>query len=87
MSERNDQDPQETREWLDALESVIEFEGTDRAHFLIEKMMDYARRCGVHLPYSSNTAYVNTIPVTQQELIPGNQSIEHKLRSYIRWNA
>ncbi len=87
MATMSDKDPQETQEWLDALESVIEFEGTDRAHYLIEKMMDRARRSGVNLPYSSNTAYVNTIPVSQQDRIPGDQSIEHKLRAYIRWNA
>ncbi len=87
MSETSDKDPQETQEWLEALESVIEFEGTGRAHYLIEKMIDQARRSGVNLPYSSNTAYVNTIPVAQQERIPGDQSLEHKLRAYIRWNA
>ncbi|MBL6969678.1 MAG: pyruvate dehydrogenase (acetyl-transferring), homodimeric type, partial [Gammaproteobacteria bacterium] len=87
MSEMSDKDPQETQEWLEALESVIEFEGSDRAHYLIEKMIDRARRSGANLPYSSNTAYVNTIPVAQQKRIPGDQSLEHKLRAYIRWNA
>ncbi len=87
MAERIDNDPQETQEWLDALEAVIEFEGTDRAHYLIEKMMDRARRSGVNLPYSSNTAYVNTIPVSQQIRFPGDQAMEQKLLAYIRWNA
>lgn len=87
MAERMDSDPQETQEWLDALEAVIEYEGTDRAHYLIEKMMDRARRSGVNLPYSSNTAYVNTIPVGHQQRFPGDQAIERKLLSYIRWNA
>ncbi len=87
MAERMDKDPQETQEWLDALEAVIEYEGTDRAHFLIEKMMDRARRSGVNLPYSSNTAYVNTIPVSHQQRFPGDQAIENKLLAYIRWNA
>ena len=87
MAERMDNDPQETQEWLDALEAVIEFEGTDRAHYLIEKMMDRARRSGVNLPYSSNTAYVNTITVSHQIRFPGDQAMEHKLLAYIRWNA
>jgi len=87
MSTPQESDPQETQEWLEAIESVIEIEGAERAHFLIERLIDRARRSGVNLPYSSNTAYVNTIPVHQQERIPGDQAMEHKLRSYIRWNA
>lgn len=87
MDHKDDHDPQETKEWLDAIESVVEFAGTERAQFLIEKMIDVARRSGAELPYSANTTYVNTIPVTQQERIPGDQAIEHRIRSYIRWNA
>ena len=87
MTDFVDNDPQETQEWLDALESIIEVEGDEKAHHILEKLIDLARRSGVNLPYSSNTAYVNTIPVDQQERITGNQDIEHKLRSYIRWNA
>jgi pyruvate dehydrogenase E1 component len=87
MTDFVDQDPQETQEWIDALESVIETEGPEKAHHIIEKLMDKARRSGLNLPYSATTAYVNTIPVDQQERLPGNQDLEHKLRSYIRWNA
>jgi pyruvate dehydrogenase E1 component len=87
MTDFVDNDPQETQEWLDALESIIEVEGDEKAHHLLEKLIDMARRSGVNLPYSSNTAYMNTIPVDQQERITGNQDMEHKLRSYIRWNA
>jgi len=87
MTDFVDHDPQETQEWLDALESVLEAAGDEKAHFIIEKLIDKARRSGVNLPYSANTAYVNTIPVDQQERIPGDQAMEHKLRSYIRWNA
>lgn len=87
MTDFVDQDPQETQEWLDALESVIEAGGEEKAHYIIEKLIDMARRTGINLPYSANTAYVNTIPVDQQERIPGDQAMEHKLRSYIRWNA
>ncbi|MCB2426700.1 pyruvate dehydrogenase (acetyl-transferring), homodimeric type [Methylophaga pinxianii] len=87
MTDFVDHDPQETQEWLDALESVLEAAGDEKAHYIIEKLIDKARRSGVNLPYSANTAYVNTIPVDQQERIPGDQAMEHKLRSYIRWNA
>ncbi|NQY26449.1 MAG: pyruvate dehydrogenase (acetyl-transferring), homodimeric type [Piscirickettsiaceae bacterium] len=87
MTDFVDNDPQETQEWLDALESMIEVEGDKKAHYVLEKLIDMARRSGVNLPYSSNTAYVNTIPVDQQQRITGDQDIEHKIRSYIRWNA
>jgi pyruvate dehydrogenase E1 component len=87
MSSRPDIDPQETQEWLDALEGVLENEGVDRAHFLIERLVDKARRSGAHLPFSANTAYVNTIPVTQQQRFPGDRAMERRIRSFIRWNA
>ena len=82
-----DIDPQETREWLEALAGVLEAEGPDRAHFLIEQLIDKARRSGAYLPFSANTAYINTIPVEKQVRIPGDQNIEHRIRSYTRWNA
>jgi pyruvate dehydrogenase E1 component len=82
-----DIDPQETREWLDALDGVLEAEGPDRAHFLIEQLIDKARRSGAYLPFSANTAYINTIPVEQQVRIPGDQNLEHRIRSITRWNA
>jgi pyruvate dehydrogenase E1 component len=84
---REDADPDETREWLDALEAVIEREGGKRAHYLIERLMDKARRSGVNLPYKANTAYINTIPPHMQPLYPGDSALEHRLRSYMRWNA
>ncbi|BBB65563.1 pyruvate dehydrogenase E1 component [Undibacterium sp. YM2] len=83
----NDPDVVETNEWLDALEAVIEAEGPERAHYLMERMVDLARRRGAHIPFSSNTAYVNTIPADQGEHCPGNLEIEERLRSYMRWNA
>jgi pyruvate dehydrogenase E1 component len=82
-----DIDPQETREWLDALDGVLAAEGPDRAHFLIEQLIDKARRSGAYLPFSANTAYINTIPLERQVRIPGDQNIEHRIRSYTRWNA
>ena len=87
MDIKPDLDPQETREWLDAIDGVIEHEGPDRAHFLIEQVIDKARRSGAYMPFSANTAYINTIPVDKQVRIPGDQAIEHRIRSYVRWNA
>ncbi|BAN68518.1 pyruvate dehydrogenase (acetyl-transferring), homodimeric type [endosymbiont of unidentified scaly snail isolate Monju] len=86
MTTKPDIDPQETQEWLEALEAVLEHEGAERAHFLIERMIDKARRSGVNLPFSANTAYVNTIPLTRQPPYPGDQA-EARIRAYIRWNA
>ncbi len=87
MIDITDLDPQETQEWIEALESVLENEGTERAHYLLEKLIDKARRSGAHLPYSANTAYLNTIPVAHQKQSPGDYAIEHRIRSVIRWNA
>jgi pyruvate dehydrogenase E1 component len=82
-----DSDPEETREWLDALTAVIEAEGIERAHFLIESLVDAARRAGANLPYKANTAYINTIPPHLEQPMPGDQELEQRIRSYIRWNA
>src|SRR5437762_14211714 len=73
-----DPDPQETQEWLEALEGVLTAEGPDRAHFLIEQLIDKARRSGAYLPFSANTAYINTIPVEKQPKLPGDFNIEQR---------
>ncbi|CAH0445721.1 Pyruvate dehydrogenase E1 component [Ralstonia syzygii subsp. syzygii] len=83
----SDVDPQETKEWLEALQGVIGAEGPDRAAFLLDKQIEYARINGVTSPLHAETPYVNTIPVENQERIPGDQEIEHRIRSYTRWNA
>ncbi len=82
-----DIDPQETQEWLDAISSVLENEGTERAHFLLETLIDKARRSGAYLPYNATTAYVNTIPAHLQAKHPGDTAMERKIRALIRWNA
>ncbi len=82
-----DIDPTETREWLESIESVLRVHGTERAHFLIEQLIDHARRSGAYLPYKPNTAYLNTITVGQQPPYPGDRSIEKRIEAYIRWNA
>src|SRR6185369_8862483 len=84
---KHDTDPEETREWLDALEGVLAAEGPDRAHFLIEQLIDRARRSGTYLPFSANTAYINTIPVEVQAKFPGDFNVERRIRHYVRWNA
>jgi len=83
----NDPDTLETTEWLQALEAVIENEGPERAHYLMERLVDLARRRGAHIPFSSNTAYVNTIPAHLEQHCPGNLEFEERLRSWMRWNA
>ena len=85
--EKHDIDSQETQEWLDALEGVLEAEGPKRAHFLLEELIDKARRSGAYLPYKPTTAYLNTIPVSQEPVMPGDHSIESRIRAAIRWNA
>ena len=82
-----DMDPQETREWLDALSGVIETEGRARAHDLLETLLDHARQAGIDMPFSATTAYVNTIAVEDEAHCPGNLEIEERLRTYMRWNA
>ena len=74
MDMNKDVDPQETQEWLDAIDGVLEHEGPDRAHFLIEQVIDKSRRSGAYMPFSANTAYINTIPVDKQVRIPGDQN-------------
>ena len=83
----NETDPLETQEWLDALTAVIENEGTERAHFLLEAMIDKARRSGSNLPYKATTAYVNTIPTHLQSKLPGDPEMERRVRALVRWNA
>lgn len=82
-----DIDPQETREWLEALAAVIEEEGPARAQFLLEKLTDQARRLGACLPYNATTPYVNTIPPHLQPEYPGDVSLERRIRALIRWNT
>ena len=83
----HDVDAEETREWLEALESVFQAEGIERGHYLIERLIDKARRSGAHLPYKATTAYLNTIHMRDEPQLPGEPGLEHRIRSIIRWNA
>ncbi|MBV9119001.1 MAG: pyruvate dehydrogenase (acetyl-transferring), homodimeric type, partial [Acetobacteraceae bacterium] len=87
MDALRDADPVETQEWRQALDSVLAFEGAERAQFLLEELADEARRQGAPVPYSANTPYLNTIRPDQEERHPGDRVVEHRIRSLIRWNA
>jgi pyruvate dehydrogenase E1 component len=87
MASLPDYDPQETQEWLDALESVLENEGAERAHFLLEQLIDKARNSDAGMPFSATTPYCNTIPVAEEQRSTGNQDLEHRIRGWMRWNA
>ncbi|HNZ91561.1 MAG TPA: pyruvate dehydrogenase (acetyl-transferring), homodimeric type, partial [Acidovorax sp.] len=82
-----DTDQQETREWMDALSAIIDKEGVERAHYLLEQLLEHARQSSVDLPFSANTGYVNSIEPSQEARSPGNLEIEQRLRAYMRWNA
>ncbi len=82
-----DTDPQETREWLEALEYVISSGGCERGAFLLEKLKERAFRCGVRFVSSATTPYVNTIPADRQPEYPGDRAVERRIKSLIRWNA
>ncbi len=83
----DDIDPIETREWLESIDSVLTAHGPGRAHFLLNRMIDFARRSGAYLPYSPNTAYLNTISKAREPEYPGDRSLERRIEAYIRWNA
>ena len=82
-----DLDPTETQEWIDALNAVIGADGPERAHYLLERMVDATRRAGGHLPFQPTTEYVNTIPAHAEKRNPGDAAMEWRIRSLIRWNA
>jgi pyruvate dehydrogenase E1 component len=82
-----DLDPSETKEWTEALGAVINADGPERAHFLLERLVDTTRRSGGHLPFSPTTEYVNTIPPHLEAKMPGDAAMEWRIRCLIRWNA
>ena len=87
MATPDDNDPLETREWLDALRAVAQHRGTGRAKYLLERLRDEAAAIGSPPAPTLNTRYANTIPPEQEEKSPGDRELEHKIRSAIRWNA
>jgi pyruvate dehydrogenase E1 component len=85
--DREDLNPQETAEWLESLDEVIDAEGPDRAIFLLDKLAERAGELGVQAPARLNTPYLNTIPVHEQVPYPGDRAIERRIKSLVRWNA
>ncbi|MCC8364256.1 pyruvate dehydrogenase (acetyl-transferring), homodimeric type [Lysobacter sp. A6] len=83
----NDPDPIETREWVESIKAVIDNEGPERAHQLLEGMVELTRRAGAHLPFAPTTEYVNTIAPHLEAKSPGDAAMEWRIRSIIRWNA
>ena len=84
---KDDIDPLETNEWIESLNSVIENDGSSRASYLLNKVIDQAYKAGLVLPDTRTTPYINTIPPEAEAKSPGDQNIEKKIRAYIRWNA
>ena len=87
MADLPDYDPQETQEWLESLQSVLDKEGADRAHFLIDQLIHQARLAGDDMPISATTPYLNTIPVDKEDRSAGDFELEHRIRALTRWNA
>ncbi|MFT4171626.1 MAG: pyruvate dehydrogenase (acetyl-transferring), homodimeric type [Rhodocyclaceae bacterium] len=87
VPQQSDVDALETQEWLEALDAVLNQEGPERGHFLIERLIEAAREAGVDIPYSANTAYINTIPTDKQPKYPGDTAVEERIQAYLRWNA
>ena len=84
---KDDIDPIETNEWIESLNSVIENDGSPRASYLLNQVIDQAYKSGLVLPDTRTTPYINTIPPEIEVKSPGDQNIEKKIRAYIRWNA
>ena len=82
-----DLDPQETSEWEDSIDVVVERDGAERAHFLLRKTLDKAYEAGVEPPDTAHTPYVNSIPPEKQPAYPGDLETERKILRALRWNA
>ena len=82
-----DIDPEETAEWVDSFDAVLDAEGKTRARFLMSKLLERARELQVGHPATVSTPYVNTIPPEEEPWFPGDEHIERRIRAYIRWNA
>jgi len=82
-----DLNPEETQEWVDSLDYILRESGKDRAVFILRRLQEEMDKAGHPLPFTANTAYVNTIPAHQQPTYPGNIALEKRIRSLVRWNA
>ncbi|MFZ9517556.1 MAG: pyruvate dehydrogenase (acetyl-transferring), homodimeric type, partial [Ilumatobacteraceae bacterium] len=82
-----DTDPQETQEWLDSLDAIVDVQGKTRARYLLSRLLERARETQVSFPATVSTPYVNTIPAEHEPWFPGDEHLERRIRAYIRWNA
>jgi pyruvate dehydrogenase E1 component len=87
MGTLNDHDPTETQEWVDSLRAVLQQQGPERVRWLLARLRDEALKTGTMPAFLATTPYRNTIPPQQEEELPGNRELEHKIRAAIRWNA
>src|SRR5437879_4133688 len=85
--DNGDVDALETQDWLDSLDYVLQSEGPERAAFLLSQLKNKALDSGAVLPFTANTSYINTIPVSKQPPFPGNRDLERRIKSLIRWTA
>src|ERR1700685_2621805 len=83
----DDLNPQETSEWIEALDQIIDEVGPDRASYLLERLMNRAAELGAHAPLRWNTPYINTIPPEEEVAYPGDRVLERNIKSLVRWNA
>ena len=83
----NDHDPKETKEWLESLKAVLDNDGTERAHQLLERMVELTRRAGGNLPFHTTTEYIYTIPSESEPAMDGDLAMEWRIRSIVGWNA
>src|SRR4051794_6824842 len=86
-SQLPDTDPDETQEWLDSLDAVVDHAGRNRARYLMLRMLERSREQQVGVPALRSTDYINTIPPEQEPWFPGDEDAERKIRHAIRWNA
>src|SRR5258706_722793 len=83
----DDLNPQETAEWVEALDEIVDQVGPDRASYLLERLMERAANFGVQVPLRWNTPYINTIPPEDEVAFPGDRALERSIKSLVRWNA
>src|SRR5580700_10437445 len=80
-------DPSEIQEWLESLDSVLQSSGPDVASYILERLRAHAKVVGIEIPFTAKTPYVNTIPHSMQPAFPGDQQLERRIKSLVRWNA
>jgi pyruvate dehydrogenase E1 component len=80
-------DPSEIQEWLESLDSVLQSSGPDVASYILQRLRAHAKVVGIEIPFTAKTPYVNTIPHSLQPAFPGDQQLERRIKSLVRWNA